>query len=423
MTISPARFAEVYNDVQRYPSLQAVADALDLGLKTVKNRAGKMRSQSVGPQLISRKRDAEVGRLGFDPVLPGYRVSRTAVEQDGDGEVTRRWIEQKPERGEVFELPVGQVVKGVSALVDEDGRTIAKWIKTREDHGVVDLIEAVRDAFGSYAGAAAPVPAPHYANGDLLTVYPIADLHLGMHAWGKETGENYDIKIAERRAVSMLGQLVAQSQPSQEALILQLGDFFHMNDQKNMTPRSGHILDVDGRWPKVLATGVRLMMKLIDLALTKHQVVRVKILPGNHDPDAAVALSVALSIFYESHERVIIDDSPSLIFYYRFGKVLLGATHGHTMKPDRMAMAMATDCPVEWGLTIFKHVFFGHIHHESAKEIGPVRVESLNTIAAKDAHAHNGGYRSGQAMNAITFHKELGEVGRHRINVLPALAA
>jgi hypothetical protein len=61
--------------------------------------------------------------------------------------------------------------------------------------------------------------------------------------------------------------------------------------------------------------------------------------------------------------------------------------------------------------------YFGHIHHETVKEIGGVRCESFQTLAAKDAYAITGGYRSGQSLTSITHHRSAGEIGRHRINI------
>ena len=364
------------------------------------------------------KRAAERGFMGTRPVLPGFAIKTISTRAD-DG----AFVKQVREAGEVFAIPAGHKVKGVSALVDAEGRETLKWVKTTaEAVEPTAIVEAVKLALADVAPAPI-IPAPLAADADLLTVYPLADLHLGMHAWGREVGQNYDLKIAAARAREMAADLIGQSRPSRHAVILGLGDFFHMNDQSNMTPRSGHLLDVDGRWPKVLATGVRLAMDMIELAAAKHDRVHVRFLPGNHDPDATVALTVALSVFYAGNDRITIDDDPGLHFYHRFGSVLLGATHGHTMKPDRMAMMLVTDRQEDWGATRHKHMFFGHIHHESAREVGPVRVESFNTIAAKDAYAHGGGYRAGQALNALTFHRERGEVGRHRVNISPALAA
>jgi hypothetical protein len=87
------------------------------------------------------------------------------------------------------------------------------------------------------------------------------------------------------------------------------------------------------------------------------------------------------------------------------------------MKPERMAMVLATDRAKDWGETEYRHMFFGHVHHERAIEVGTVRIESFSTPAAKDAWTAAGGYRSGRAMSAITFHKDRGEIGRHRVNI------
>lgn len=53
------RFADVYNDLDSYPSLEAVAQELGCSIKTVRNRAGEMRAladegDAAVPQLISR---------------------------------------------------------------------------------------------------------------------------------------------------------------------------------------------------------------------------------------------------------------------------------------------------------------------------------------------------------------------------------
>src|ERR1700739_1629178 len=74
------------------------------------------------------KRAAERGLLLDQwPAIPGFRVSQVTDTPHG------QFIQQKPERGEQFEVPAGHVVKGISALVAEDGRKILEWIKTDQD--------------------------------------------------------------------------------------------------------------------------------------------------------------------------------------------------------------------------------------------------------------------------------------------------
>jgi predicted phosphodiesterase len=355
-------------------------------------------------------RAAERGLMGTKPVLPGFRIKQTSRQTGPEGELEREWVQQAPERGEAFALPDGHLIKGVSALVDADGRTIQQWIKTRADTSVPDLVEALKATFEDYKA---------HVDAALMSVYPIADQHNGLLAWAKETGESYDLKIGANRLRSCASRLIAQSPASKLALILNLGDWQHTDDQRNVTPAHGHQLDVDSRYFKILKTGIRLYEDLIELALQKHDTVEVVNIPGNHDPMASIALTVALAAFYHNNPRVLVYEDPADVYFRRFGATLIGATHGHNMKPERMAMTMATRNREAWGATLYHWFLFGHIHHETVKEVGDVRCESFQTLAAMDAHAHKGGYNAGKSLNSITLHMEEGEIGRHRINVPP----
>lgn len=332
----------------------------------------------------------------------------------GDFELPTKFIREKFDDERTPFLPAQHVLKRATVHV-RDGEVVQEWLKTAES--LEHTIAALKEAFGEYTGKSRLVAAPKRVEKDWLTVYPIADQHNGMLAWGQETGEDYDLAIGAKRLRDTAGELISESKPSKLALILDLGDWQHTNDQKNMTPRSGNILDADGRYFKILTTGVKLKMDVIDLALQKHEKVLVRNIPGNHDPEASVAHTVALSAFYHNNPRVEVIQEPGAFFFLRFGQTLLGAHHGNGIKPDRMAMTMATRRREEWGQTKFHYFYFGHIHHETAKEVGDVRVESFQTLAAKDAHASNAGYNSGQSLQAIHIHREKGEKGRHRVNI------
>lgn len=362
---------------------------------------------------------ARRGLLGTDPVIPGFAIKKLSRQIGPEGETQREWIEQGPEPGEEFQLPEGHTIKGVSALVDADGRTVQQWIKTKADDDVPALIDAIKTAFNAYEGRAELTPAPAKCDAMLMSVYPIADQHLGLMAWGRETGESYDLKIGANRLRSSFERLIAQSPHSESALILNLGDFFHADDGRNVTPTSGFKLDVDGRYFKVLTTGVQLMLDCIDRALQKHNRVVVVNLPGNHDPHASIALTVALSAFYSKEPRVTISEDPSEFFYHKFGNVLIGANHGHRVKPVDLAQHMAATRAAEWGATKYRHYLTGHLHHVVAKEVMGVVVETFQTLAAKDAYHASHGYLAGQSITSITFHHQEGEIGRHRINISP----
>lgn len=365
----------------------------------------------------SLKMAARRGLMGTSPVLPGYAIKKTSTQLGPSGELQREWIQQTPEAGAEFNIPAGHMVKGVSALVDASGHVVQQWIKTKEETQT-DLIAAIKQEFAGYKGAAKLVKPPKETFADLMQVYPVCDPHIGMLSWAPETGQDNDLKIGVERVDNGLQRLISLAPPAETAVIIQTGDFLHADSQANTTPASGHQLDVDGRSQKVKLAGVQLLRRSIDYALQKHSRVIVKNLKGNHDPESAAWLNIALGLFYSNEPRVEIDldDGNNDIWLHLFGVNYIGATHGHTMKPERMAMVMADDNPEYWGASKYRWMIFGHIHHETVKEVGSVRCESFRQPVPKDAYAHSHGYRAGNSMSAVTLHKSDGEIGRHKIN-------
>ncbi len=114
-----------------------------------------------------------------------------------------------------------------------------------------------------------------------------------------------------------------------------------------------------------------------------------------------------------------VDADPSLFFWHRFGKVLLGATHGHTVKLKDMATIMAHRRAEDWGATKFRYCHGFHVHHHSkfATEGGGVISESHQAPVPKDAWHFGAGYISDRSMQSITYHQERGEVGRVRVAI------
>lgn len=321
-----------------------------------------------------------------------------------------------PEHDLTHPVPDGYLMKGASTLYREDGTVAAQWIKSTVDD--VRREAMMREAFQAMAAKLPRLPS-RKASGtwstDLLTVYPIGDPHVGMRAWAPETGENWDLTIAEQMHCDAMDALVGAAPATEQALIVNLGDLFHQDGLAAVTPRSGHNLDADGRYAKMIQVGIKVIRRCIESALSKHKSVHVINSPGNHDETGALWLSAALSQMYENEPRVTVDTNPSVFAYYRWGAVLLGVHHGHSCKPDKLPGVMATDRARDWGETTHRHWLMGHIHHESKREFAGVTVESFNTLAAKDAYAAAGGWRSGRSMQALVFHRVHGEVARSKV--------
>jgi hypothetical protein len=312
----------------------------------------------------------------------------------------------------------GFLVKGTSTLYDADGEQKAQWVKTTATADRDDLLrESIAEEFEDWRGVGRIAAAPKHTTDELLSIYPMGDPHLGLYTWGEETGEDFDLKIAEDNLCEAVKRLVACSPKSQTCILLNLGDFFHSDTQDNRTARSGHALDVDTRWSKVLRAGVRAMMTCIEAAAKKHEKVIVKNLIGNHDDHTSQMLGLSLALFYDGNERVEIHDNPGKFWFHRFGQVLIGAGHGDTCRPAKLPGIMATDRAEDRGKTRHRYFYTGHVHTQNVSEYPGCIWESFKTMAAKDAWTAAKGYRSGRDMYCIVHHQDHGEVERHRVDV------
>lgn len=330
-----------------------------------------------------------------------------------------------PENDMHHASPITHIVKGTSTLYGEDGQPKLQWVKTNvKAQDLADIAEGIVESLvESIEGKAKPVKAPKICTSDLLTVYPMGDPHIGMYAWAAECGEDFDCDIAERDLCQAVNYLVKKAPPTEQALIVNLGDFYHSDDQSNRTRRSGNELDVDGRWSRVMEVGFKIMIHAIDTALTKHQKVTVINEIGNHDDQTSKVLSMVMAAWYRNEPRVVIDQSPKTFHFFRFGKNLIGVTHGNNCKPDILGQVMAADMAKDWGETEHRYWYVGHIHHDTRKEVPGCIIESFRTLAAKDAYHASRGYRSGRDMKALMLHVEHGEVGRIRFDISMVEAA
>lgn len=321
-----------------------------------------------------------------------------------------------PDTSGDYEIPVdAEFVKGKSVLYDADGKIKLQWVKTDNKYNP-EQFKAWAENMTAELPKALPTPATHNYE-DLLTVIPLGDVHLGMHAWHRESGDDFDLKIAERDLCGAVDYLVKCTPKSKECLIINVGDMIHVDNNSGETTRGHNKLDVDTRWSKILLVAVKAMRQCISSALEHHEKVTVINAIGNHDDHSSIFLTIALANIYENEERIHIVDDPTYTHYYQFGNNLIGVHHGHTIKPDKLPLLMATERPKEWGESLNRVWYGGHFHTDILREFQGVRVETVRTLSARDAWAASMGYNSGRDMKAIIHHRQFGEVSRHIVSI------
>jgi DNA-binding Lrp family transcriptional regulator len=326
-----------------------------------------------------------------------------------------------PEHEMTRTVPDGFKVQGVSSLY-VDGKLSSQWVKaTVDQERQAAILREAYEAMASDLPRVPAVPAPAVTVDHLATLYTFTDSHVGMLAWHKEGGADWDLAIAERTLIGCFEQMVNASPPASVGIVNQLGDFLHSDGLLPITPTSHHVLDQDGRFSKLVATAVQILRRVVDMALTKHQKVVLLLAEGNHDMASSVWLRVMFRALYENEPRVEVIDSELPYYAWRHGKTMLAFHHGHLKKNDQLPLLFASQYPELWGATTKRYAHVGHRHHLEEKEHSGMTVLQHPTLAARDAYAARGGWHAERAVTAITYHCEFGQVARN--TVVPEMLA
>jgi hypothetical protein len=334
-------------------------------------------------------------------------------------------VELEPHRDPDRVAP-GMRPKGTSTahqIFDEaSGKWITHWVKTERDPNALALSpEDMRAALADLEGLARKLPGPKARRDperDLLSVIPMGDPHFGMYAWGAETGQyDFDLKIAEERWQRMMDRAVAALPYTERAVFIQLGDLTHGNDHKNVTPGSGHVLDVDTRHQQVMRVAFRAMIYAAERMREKCERLTIESIPGNHSPDAVLGINLALEAYFRRENDVHVSMSARDIrLVAEFGAVMITASHGDKQKPERLGSLVPAHYAAEWGRTKHRYHHGGHVHHTHVRDLDGLRFESHRSPAPMDAYAA-ARYWSEQSVAAIVYHRDRGEVERHTIGL------
>jgi hypothetical protein len=329
----------------------------------------------------------------------------------------KRYAESKgidPSRGLNIGVAPGMGHAGTSTLHGPNGEVKLQWIKTKEnaDHQealLAEYLEALKDELSREL----PIQPPKVVSERLLNCYVISDYHIGSLSWSEETmGEAWDTQIAEDMLVNWFRVAIDESPGAKVGLLAQLGDFLHFDGLAAVTPTSGHQLDTDTRFQKIVRVAIRALRKIIGMLLAKHETVHLIMAEGNHDLAASAWLRELLFAFYEDEPRITVDRSAHPYYAYEHGSTALFFHHGHIRRVDGIADIFAAQFRELYGRTRHAFVHVGHLHHDKLIESNLMTCEQHRTIAAPDAYAAKGGWLSGRGAKVITYDVEWGEVGR-----------
>ncbi len=246
----------------------------------------------------------------------------------------------------------------------------------------------------------------------LLIIDP-ADIHIGKLAESFETGEKYDSQVAVKRVLKGVKGVIQKAKgfDIDQILLVAGNDVLHYDTPKRTTT-SGTPQDTDGMWYSNFLMAKQLYVEIIEL-LTQIAPVHFVFNPSNHDYMSGFFLADVIQAWFRLNESVTFDCSIAHRKYFRYGKSLIGTTHGDGAKWDNLPLLMAQEAPIEWAKTKHRYVYTHHVHHKISKDLIGVTIESLRSPSATDGWHHRKGYQHApKAIEGFIHHPSHGQVAR-----------
>lgn len=240
-----------------------------------------------------------------------------------------------------------------------------------------------------------------------------SDLHINKLCDAFETGEEYNSSIAVQRAKDGVASIIKKSKGFNiDKIILIVGNDVLNTDNNRSQTTKGTQQDSHQKWFSAFLMAKQLYIDIIE-TLVKIADLEIIYNVSNHDEMSGFFLMDSLYSWYNTHDNIEFDRSPSHRKYTTYGNNLIGTTHGDGAKQNDLPLLMCHEASQHWHDCKHRYWFTHHVHHKMSKDIMSVQIESLRSPSPADSWHHKSGYQhSPLAIEGFIFHKEFGQVCR-----------
>ena len=302
------------------------------------------------------------------------------------------------------------------------------WLKTKEasifvrNNKGITTFEEMREDFveemKSYSPSFEKIERLPCSDEHLLVV-DIADLHIGKLGASSETNDEYNVDIAVERATKGVAGILSKSKGFEiDKILFVIGnDVLHV-DNSFKTTTSGTPQDVSGMWFDNYKIARKLYVSILE-TLVKIADVHVTHNPSNHDYVTGYMLADSVYSWFRQHPNITFDISNAHRKYFKYGKNLIGTSHGDGGKLEQLPLIMANEAKEEWSKTDWRYIYLHHLHHKkqfkfhAGNDYHGVTVEYLRSPSGTDSWHHKKGFSlAPKAVEAFIHHKEYGQVAK-----------
>lgn len=197
----------------------------------------------------------------------------------------------------------------------------------------------------------------------------LVDMHFGKLCWAPETGNNYDLAIAEELWHRAIDAAIKQCEGHDiRRIILPVGNDFGHTDNRAGQTETGTPQDADVRYEKAGIVQEMALLKAVERC-RQTAPVHVVHVPGNHDRVTSWWLCRLLARAFAKKKHVTVDTSPKRVKYVQEGNCLWGFAHGDGPKAKSLKEMMPVEVPDLWAKsTACREWLTGHLHQQYATQ-------------------------------------------------------
>lgn len=287
-----------------------------------------------------------------------------------------------------WELITYRVSKWDGGAGGKELKAVQYKVKPKTDISPVDMLRAVKEAFKEEITPFLFTQQKYIEglnNDKLMEIAPI-ELHIGKISNKLETGENYDLKIAQKRFYDIFEDIYHKQEIEKcgRCVVIIGSDFFN-SESDNCTSKDKVPQENDSRYIKLFREGIKMYTKALLTLRGMFNKVDVMLCAGNHARAMETFLYMALEQRFVDDKTINFIENYRLTQVYTFGKCAIFYNHGD-VNLNKTIKSIPAEFAEVWGTHPYRELHLGHLHKEvTVDEDGGMITRRIGSPCATDA--------------------------------------
>jgi len=235
----------------------------------------------------------------------------------------------------------------------------------------------------------------------VMLEFSLADAHIDK--WGLE-GDSIEEHCANYlRILKELVETASKAHNVEQIAFIIGNDFFNTDNWQNGTTEHINIQDINVRWSEAYEYGFEVLVEAITTLKRYCDTLKIILVQGNHAKTKEFYLGHALEVYFKKAKGIEFDRTSHPRKLLVYGNTAIMYHHGNC-KIEDLPLLMASEFPVDWGMTKYHRVHTGDKHFYMEKEVKGVVIKQFPSISQTDTWHNEKNYVLNRRVGLVVVH-------------------